>query len=32
VISPKSPPAPTSQAAAQAALDLLATMVSVGTP
>jgi len=32
VISPKSPPAPTSQAAAQAALDLLATMVAVVTP
>jgi len=32
VISPKTPPAPTSQAAAQAALDLLATMVAVVTP
>ena len=32
MISPKSPPAPTSQAAAQAALDLLATMVAVVTP
>src|SRR5437764_906723 len=32
VISPKSPPAPTSQAAAQAALDLLATMIAVVTP
>ena len=32
VIAPASPPAPTSQAAAQAALDLLATMVAVVTP
>ena len=32
MIAPASPPAPTSQAAAQAALDLLATMVAVVTP
>ncbi len=32
MIAPSSPPAPTSQAAAQAALDLLATMVAVVSP
>ena len=32
MIAPAAPPAPTGQAAAQAALDLLATMVAVVTP